>query len=85
MKESCNVWGRLGNLHSANADQPPGDRSLPFFFFAQFLHSLEVMSDYGERYEGIRVKHVSQKNSVKAYDNSGSILRIETTINNGNL
>ena len=42
----------------------------------------EVTSDYGDRYEGIRVKHVSQKNSVKAYDKAGSILRIETTINN---
>ena len=41
----------------------------------------EVTSDYGERYEGIRIKHVSQKNSVKAYDKAGSILRIETTIN----
>ena len=42
----------------------------------------EVTSDYGDRYEGIRVKHVSQKNSVKSYDKAGSILRIETTINN---
>jgi hypothetical protein len=42
----------------------------------------EVTSDYGERYQGIRIKHVSQKNSVKAYDKAGSILRIETTINN---
>jgi len=42
----------------------------------------EITSDYGERCEGIRVKHVSQKNSVKTYDKSGSILRIETTINN---
>jgi hypothetical protein len=41
----------------------------------------EITSDYDERYEGIRVKHVSQKNSVKAYDKAGSILRIETTIN----
>jgi hypothetical protein len=42
----------------------------------------EITSDYGKRVEGIRIKHVSQKNSVKAYDKSGSILRIETTINN---
>jgi hypothetical protein len=41
----------------------------------------EITSDYGERCEGIRVKHVSQRNSVKVYDKSGSILRIETTIN----
>ena len=42
----------------------------------------EITSDYGDRYEGIRVKHISQRNSVKAYDKAGSILRIETTINN---
>jgi hypothetical protein len=50
----------------------------------------EVTSDFGDRYEGIRIKHVSQRNyvwpeyrhSVKAYDKAGSILRIETTINN---
>ena len=42
----------------------------------------ELTSDYRCRYAGIRIKHVSQKNSVKAYDKSGSILRIETTINN---
>jgi hypothetical protein len=42
----------------------------------------EITSDYGERCEGIRIKHVSQRNSVKAYDKAGSLLRIETTINN---
>ena len=42
----------------------------------------EITSDYGKRVEGIRIKHVSQRNSVKAYDKSGSILRLETTINN---
>jgi len=42
----------------------------------------EITSDYGERVEGIRVKHSSQKNSVKVYDKGASILRIETTINN---
>jgi len=41
----------------------------------------EVISDYRRRYEGIRVKHCVNRNSVKMYNNSGSILRIETTIN----
>jgi len=41
----------------------------------------EVMSDYRRRYEGIRVKHCVNRNSVKMYNKSGSILRIETTIN----
>jgi hypothetical protein len=41
----------------------------------------EVVSDYRLRYEGIRVKHCVNRNSVKMYNKSGSILRIETTIN----
>jgi hypothetical protein len=43
--------------------------------------SEEVMSDIRRRYEGIRVKHWVNGNSVKLYNKSGSILRIETTIN----
>jgi len=42
----------------------------------------EVISDYRRRYEGVRVKHSINYNSVKMYNKSGSILRIETTINN---
>jgi hypothetical protein len=42
----------------------------------------EVISDYRRRYEGLRVKHWINNNSVKMYNKSGSILRIETTINN---
>jgi len=42
----------------------------------------EIISDYRRRYEGIRVKHWKNHNSVKMYNKSGSILRIETTINN---
>jgi hypothetical protein len=41
----------------------------------------EVASDYRRRYEGFRVKHGVNRNSVKMYNKSGSILRIETTIN----
>jgi hypothetical protein len=41
----------------------------------------EVISDYRRRYEGIRVKHWVNYNSVKMYNKSGSILRVETTIN----
>jgi len=46
------------------------------------LLPLEVQSDYRRRYEGIRIKHWKNNNSVKMYNKSGSILRIETTINN---
>lgn len=42
----------------------------------------EVISDYRRRHEGIRVRHNVNYNSVKMYNKSGSLLRIETTINN---
>lgn len=42
----------------------------------------EVITDYRHRYEGIRIKHWQNNNSIKMYNKSGSILRIETTINN---
>lgn len=41
----------------------------------------EVISDFRRRYEGVRIKHWVNHNSVKMYNKSGSILRIETTIN----
>lgn len=42
----------------------------------------EVTSDVHERVEGVRVKHWVEENSIKMYDKQGSVLRIETTINN---
>jgi len=42
----------------------------------------EVSSDLQRRVEGIRVKHRVEENSIKMYDKQGSVLRIETTINN---
>ena len=41
----------------------------------------EVMSEFRKFYEGVRIKHWLNNNSVKMYNKSGSILRIETTIN----
>ena len=41
----------------------------------------EIMSDCRKRYEGIRIKHWQNDNSVKMYNKSGCILRLETTIN----
>jgi hypothetical protein len=49
---------------------------------ARGISPREVISDYRSRYEGVRVKHGINYNSVKMYNKSGSILRIETTINN---
>jgi hypothetical protein len=41
----------------------------------------EVVSDLKERPEGMRLKHAVNGNSVKVYDKQGSVLRVETTIN----
>lgn len=42
----------------------------------------ELLSHLGRRVEGVRVKHALDRNSVKMYDKQGSVLRVETTINN---
>jgi hypothetical protein len=42
----------------------------------------EVVSDIQVRSEGMRIKHRVEENSIKMYDKQGSVLRIETTINN---
>jgi hypothetical protein len=41
----------------------------------------QVLSELKHRPEGLRVKHSVQTNSIKMYDKQGSVLRIETTIN----
>jgi len=41
----------------------------------------EVISDLHRRIEGTRVKHCVNRNSVKMYNKAGSILRVETTLN----
>jgi hypothetical protein len=41
----------------------------------------EAVSHYATRPEGIRLKHALKSNSVKIYDKQGSVLRVETTIN----
>lgn len=41
----------------------------------------EVTSDFKDRFEGLRVKHAVNGNSVKMYDKAPHLLRIETTIN----
>jgi hypothetical protein len=42
----------------------------------------EVISDLKERPEGIRIKHQVGSNSVKMYNKQGTVLRVETTLNN---
>lgn len=41
----------------------------------------EVVSDFLDRPEGIRIKHRVNGNSVKMYDKGPTLLRVETTIN----
>ena len=41
----------------------------------------DVVSDVKHRPEGVRIKHRVGENSIKMYDKQGSVLRIETTIN----
>lgn len=48
----------------------------------QNFPAAEVLSHLGRRVEGVRVKHALDRNSVKMYDKQGSVLRVETTINN---
>jgi len=53
-------------------------------FLGRKLHTRfegEIVSDFKNRPEGIRIKHRVQTNSIKAYDKAGTILRIETTMN----
>jgi hypothetical protein len=41
----------------------------------------DIVSDFKERPEGVRIKHRLGSNSIKLYDKQGSVLRPETTIN----
>ena len=41
----------------------------------------EVVTDLRERPEGVRIKHRVGANAIKMYDKQGSVLRIETTLN----
>jgi len=42
----------------------------------------QVQSDCRRRYEGLRIKHWVNGDSVKMYNKEGGVLRVETTINN---
>ena len=43
----------------------------------------DVMSDLKRREEGVRIKHWAGKNSVKMYNKQPTVLRVETTLNDG--
>ena len=40
----------------------------------------EVVTDIKRRPEGVRIRHGLNRNAIKMYDKSGSVLRVETTI-----
>ncbi len=45
----------------------------------------EVISDIASKplkYEGVRIKHRVNRNAIKMYNKAGSVLRVETTLNN---
>jgi|ETNmetMinimDraft_15_1059895.scaffolds.fasta_scaffold11704_1 hypothetical protein len=68
------TWGAITSFSS-----PDVMRFLGRGFNRRF--SGQVVSDFKDRPEGIRIKHRVNGNSVKMYDKGGSILRVETTIN----
>jgi hypothetical protein len=41
----------------------------------------EVLSDLGQRLDGLRIKHRVGENSIKMYDKARQVLRVETTVN----
>ena len=51
------------------------------FLGQRLARDREVSTDLRRRIEGVRVKHRVGGNSIKMYDKQGSVLRIETTIN----
>jgi hypothetical protein len=67
------TWGAMVSFQS-----PDVLRFLGRGFNCRF--SGEVMSDFKDRHEGVRVKHAVNGNSVKMYDKGPNLLRVETTI-----
>ena len=49
----------------------------------QGLYQGTVMSDLKHRPEGVRIKHRAGRNMVKMYNKQPTVLRVETTINEG--
>jgi hypothetical protein len=47
------------------------------------LYQGRVISDLKHRTEGVRIKHRAGKNTVKMYNKEPTVLRVETTINDG--
>jgi len=67
--------GAITSFASADVMRFLGGRQLTSTFAG------EVVSDYGKRHEGVRVKHQVKANSIKLYDKHPRLLRTETTLN----
>lgn len=59
-----------------------GEDIMAFFGRRPNVSHFEVLADHRQRYSGYRVKHKVDRNWIKVYDKAGSVLRVETTINN---
>lgn len=66
--KSADVLGFLGRRAPPQGSVPPALK-------------LKVTSELKARPEGVRLKHRLGANSIKMYDKQGSVLRVETTIN----
>jgi hypothetical protein len=56
-------------------------RKTPIHGGVNGLFQGEVVSDVGRRADHLRIKHRLDKNWIKMYDKQGSVLRVETTLN----
>jgi hypothetical protein len=56
-------------------------RRMPTYSGVHRAFKGEVMTELRQRPEGIRIKHRVNGNHIKMYDKQGSVLRVETTIN----
>lgn len=74
IRQGMETMGSRDVLRFLGKRVPAGRNAHPLFIG-------QVVSDLKDRPEGMRVKHAVNGNSVKMYDKQGSVLRVETTIN----
>jgi hypothetical protein len=77
------AWLRfaMGDVSSADVLRFLG-RKIPSCGAVHGKYAGEVLTDLGRRVDGVRIKHRAGQNSIKMYDKAGgSVLRVETTIN----
>jgi hypothetical protein len=83
LRQRYAAWLRfaLADVSSADVLRFLG-RKLPASGAVHGKYTGEVLSDLGQRVDGVRIKHRAGANSIKMYDKAGGhVLRVETTIN----